>query len=218
MLFHRHLSYSKLHSRGTGLLEVLVVLGIVGILAALAVLSFRSGIGNSGLSRQVREVQAVFDAARSHAVKTNSPTCVALRTELPNQGNQNQCSTQIEYFYSLSRAEDLACDVLGSGNVTHGVQVHRKTIFGLAYDLPGVSPFGVLDGCPFYYVRTFTFQPGSGFLKAGGQANLASFFASSDGFIEFFNPRVENTTVWSFRVERSGVLTLSEGESRAITP
>lgn len=213
-----HFLFSKQRIRGFSLLEVLVVLGIVGILGSLAVLSFRSGIGNSGLSSQVREVQAVFDAARSHAVKTNSPTCIALRTELPNPENQNQCSTQIEYFYSLSRAEDLACDVLGLGNVANDVQVHRKTIFGLAYDLPGVPPFYVLDGCPFYNVRTFTFQPGSGFLKAGGQHSSASLFASSNGFIQFFNPRVENSNVWRFRVERSGVLTLSEGESRAITP
>jgi prepilin-type N-terminal cleavage/methylation domain-containing protein len=211
-------SFNKQSIQGFGLLEVLLVLGVVGILGSLAVVSFRPGIGNPGLSSQVREVQAVFDTARSHAVKTNSPTCIALRTELPSRENQNQCSTRIEYFYSLSRAENLACDVLGFGNVPNDVQVHRKSILGLAYDLPGVPPFGILEGCPFYYVRTFTFQPGSGFLKAGGQHSIASLFASNNGFIEFFNPRVDNSNVWRFRVERSGVLTLSEGESRAITP
>lgn len=183
-------------------------MGMIGVLATLAVGSFRPGIGNPGLSSQVQEVQAVFDAARSHAIKTNTPTCVALRTEIPSQSNRNQCTTIVEYYYSLSRAENLECNISGSSSSGSDIQFHRKSVQGLAYTVLEVPPLDTISGCPFYYVRTFTFQPGSGFLKVGGSNS----FASNDGFIEFFNPAVSNTNHWRFRVERSGVLTLSQGE------
>ena len=145
------MSVSQRHSRtvvlkGFSLLEILVVLGMAGILVSLAISNFRFGVGNPGLSSQVQEVQAVFDAARSHAVKTNTPTCVALRTEYPTASNQNQCSTVVEYYYSLSRAGTLECDIFGGqGSNAGDIQFHRKKVNGLAYTILGVPPFATVD-------------------------------------------------------------------------
>ncbi|HEX4843269.1 MAG TPA: type II secretion system protein [Limnobacter sp.] len=199
----------RTRARGISLLELTIVLGIVAVTLAMYLSGVRTSFGSSGLAAQAEEVHAIFNAARTHAMKTNTNTCVVLSRVRDDSARERGCKMSLEYFYTLKRAKNVSCQATGNGGTGAGVERQAVQFSDLDYQIGGVLRNLSADSCQVGTRDAFVFLAGSGFLKTNDSTALEFARHDQSTHMHLFNPRAVAAGHWRFRVEQSGVLILT---------